>query len=306
MRLRPQRTCAVIGAGMTGLATADRLERQGIRVTIFEKSPRPGGRIAARRTRVATFNHGAPGIEAKAPEFVTFLERLGAGRGPDGQFRGAPDMRALFDPLIGRLRIRWTVTVARIEREAGSWIVQSEAGGRHGPFDTVVVTAPAPQTARLINGAHQDMSDEIGSVKMESVWTGMMSFDRPVALPRRSDGGQAVACEPDEAGAARSWVVHMGSDWTEIFLESDAPFAAVLMREDIEREAGERLPASEYLAAHRWRFARAKTPLGRPCLGCGETGLWAGGDWALGRTAEDAWRSGLAIAEQIERALMAA
>ena len=139
---------------------------------------------------------------------------------------------------------------------------------------------------------------------MQSVWTGMLSFERPLRLPERGDGGAVQPCGGDETGLAQSWVVHMGPEWTDTYLENDAPFAAALMREDIERDAGERLPATEYLSAHRWRFARAREPLGQPCLGCEDTRLWAGGDWALGRTAEHAWMSGTAMAEAITERML--
>ena len=35
----------IIGAGIGGIATAAHLARQGIKVTVFEKNPRPGGRF---------------------------------------------------------------------------------------------------------------------------------------------------------------------------------------------------------------------------------------------------------------------
>jgi predicted NAD/FAD-dependent oxidoreductase len=208
-------------------------------------------------------------------------------------------MRSLFDPLTERLHVRWRVEVSRLSREKAGWFLLSEAGGRHGPYDAVIVTAPAPQAARLIDGAQPELSGRLAGISMQSVWTGMVTFARPVRLPERGDGSQVLPCGGDETSLSRSWVVHMGPEWTDAHLENDAPFAAALMREEIERDAGERLPPTEYLSAHRWRFARVREPLGQPCLACEETRLWAGGDWALGRTAQDAWASGRAMAEAI-------
>jgi predicted NAD/FAD-dependent oxidoreductase len=91
----------------------------------------------------------------------------------------------------------------------------------------------------------------------------------------------------------------MGRDWTNTHLENDAPFTAALLLEEVAAALGERLPPTRFLTAHRWRFARARTPVGAPCVGCDEKRLWAGGDWALGRQAEDAWMSGRDMARQV-------
>ncbi|NCZ53976.1 MAG: FAD-dependent oxidoreductase, partial [Verrucomicrobia bacterium] len=44
------KSAVVIGAGLGGLATALRLQQAGARVTLLEKNPTVGGKIAERRS----------------------------------------------------------------------------------------------------------------------------------------------------------------------------------------------------------------------------------------------------------------
>lgn len=57
-RKKPTR-CAVIGAGMAGLACARTLMQAGWDVTVLDKGRGPGGRMACRDTPFGTFDHGA-------------------------------------------------------------------------------------------------------------------------------------------------------------------------------------------------------------------------------------------------------
>lgn len=300
------RRCAIIGAGMAGLTAADALRRHGISVTIFEKSRNHGGRIATRHTLAGAFNHGAPRIETRSAEFAAFLRSIGANELPDGTFCGVPEMRAIFDPLMRDVRVRWRITIDRIELHRGGWYLKSQGGAQHGPFDAVLVTAPAPQSARIINGADHELSDRLSAIRMESVWTGMIVFDRTIALPESVAGGECLARDADAQGRASGWVVHMGRDWTDTHLENDAAFTAVLLLEEIQATLGERLPPTRFLTAHRWRFARARSPMGAPSVGCDEKRIWAGGDWALGTCAEDAWMSGRDLAQQVIESMVSA
>jgi renalase len=55
----------------------------------------------------------------------------------------------------------------------------------------------------------------------------------------------------------------------------------------------------DYVAGHRWRYARVERPLGQPFVANGVGTLLAGGDWALGSLASDAVASGRAMARRV-------
>lgn len=51
--------CLIIGAGISGLVLAHRLQSAGFTVVVVEKSKGVGGRLATRRDGAATYDHGA-------------------------------------------------------------------------------------------------------------------------------------------------------------------------------------------------------------------------------------------------------
>ncbi|MEM7652453.1 MAG: FAD-dependent oxidoreductase, partial [Pseudomonadota bacterium] len=62
--------CAIIGAGISGLAAADRLRLSGHSVTLFDKSRGVGGRMATRRSDHGSFDHGAQYFTVRDGRFV--------------------------------------------------------------------------------------------------------------------------------------------------------------------------------------------------------------------------------------------
>jgi len=74
----------------------------------------------------------------------------------------------------------------------------------------------------------------------------------------------------------------------------DANFMLLLLQ-----PAAGNIYAPDYLAAHRWRYARVVTPLGRECLWLDELNVGLAGDWCPGGDAEGAFLSGAALAGQL-------
>ena len=96
------------------------------------------------------------------------------------------------------------------------------------------------------------------------------------------------------------FVAHASTSWSERHLELDLDEVAARFLPLVLKRLN--LPdtyAPPYVSAHRWRYARASHPLGQAYLTNAAHTLFVGGDWCLGNTAEDAWRSGRAISEAI-------
>lgn len=159
---------AVIGAGLSGLAAALRLQQQGERVTVFEKSRGLGGRLATRRVGDVVVNHGAPAVDAP-PD--THLRLMVDELGPDGVevagYEGAapPDapLEAPIEFPAGVTRLAKAMAEG-VEVERGVRIaflrpgprgveLGDEQGNGRGTFDAVIVSAPAPQAADLLETA---------------------------------------------------------------------------------------------------------------------------------------------------------
>jgi predicted NAD/FAD-dependent oxidoreductase len=66
---------AIIGAGVAGLAAARSLTALGADVQLFERSAGVGGRLATRRVKGESFDHGAPFLSTNSERFHVVLEQ---------------------------------------------------------------------------------------------------------------------------------------------------------------------------------------------------------------------------------------
>ena len=66
---------AIIGAGLSGLTLASELDGFA-EVTVFDKSPRVGGRIATRLGEDSQFDYGAQFLTARSVAFRNYLKPL--------------------------------------------------------------------------------------------------------------------------------------------------------------------------------------------------------------------------------------
>lgn len=120
---------------------------------MLEKSRGLGGRLAARRAERTVLDHGSPVISAP-PD--TALRRLVDALPADDRFdlgdgiafsTGATRMPKLIaeglDVLLG-------VRLAALRPSGGGFELGDEQGNPHSRVDGVVVTAPAPQAADLL------------------------------------------------------------------------------------------------------------------------------------------------------------
>jgi monoamine oxidase len=83
----------VVGAGLAGLAAADRLRQAGAEVEVFEARDRVGGRVWSVPFGDATVERGAEFILPGNDEVRLLAERLGLGLVRKGMFYGARESR---------------------------------------------------------------------------------------------------------------------------------------------------------------------------------------------------------------------
>jgi len=322
-----------VGAGLAGLSAARALVAKGVRVTVFEKSRAPGGRAATRQHEAYHFDHGAQYFTQRDLRTAAQL-RDWADRGivapwngriaarDDGVWResrdtvtrwvAVPGMRTLGVELAHSLDVRYDTTVRSLERSERTWRVVGDAHTLLGEFDTVLVTAPAPQTHALLAPHAPSFTDALARVELRPCIAAM------VVLERRPDVWWDAAFVNDDSvlsWVARNaskpgrdehecWVLHATSVWSAAHLECDAAALVPLMLDAFARVIGESLP-SLYATAHRWRYAIPADrtgSLGEEALHDAVIGLAAAGDWCVGGRVEGALLSGAAAAEKILRA----
>jgi len=327
----------VVGAGLAGLSAARVLVANGVRVTVFEKSRAPGGRAATRRHEAYHFDHGAQYFTQRDPRTAAQLRewehrgivspwngRIAAREG--GVWResseaitrwvGVPGMRALGVDLARTLHVRYETAVQSLLRSDRTWRLLGDDDAALGEFDTVLVTAPAPQTHALLAPHAPSFAAALARVELLPCIAAM------VVMERRPDVWWDAAFVNDDAvlswvarnaskpgrDAPECWVLHATSAWSATNLECDAAALVRLLLDAVARVIGESIPAL-YAAAHRWRYAipAARTgAVGEEALHDHVTGLAAAGDWCVGGRVEGALVSGAAAAEKILRAQLPA
>ncbi len=293
---------AVIGSGMTGLTAADVLSKHGCDVQVFDKGRAPGGRISTRHAPRGLFDHGAPGLVAHSGAFADLLTSLGARAGREGEYVGTPGMGTLLERYARALNLLQNVRISSLVKEEQGWVLRTDAGRAYAHFDTVISTVPAPQAKDLIASCDQVLAEQLENVRMHPVWTCMVEFRERLQAFELTEPGpilrlDRMGAKPGRSDARNAWVIHMTPAFTELNLHTDPAVIAPHILQTFAEVSGLRLPDVLYLNAHRWRYAFADQPLGRPFLASQHAGLFVGGDWTLGREAEHAFQSGHAIAQ---------
>lgn len=316
---------AVIGAGVAGLTLA-RLIAPDANVTVFEKARGVGGRMATRYADQdglrLEFDHGVGHFSASSAEFRNFLsEAVSAGvvaHWPDEtRYVGRPRMNALCQWLATDLDIRLNTRIAAVRFDKPEWILldakghgQRAANGR--PFDGLVLTAPAPQTAALAPAGCR-IAERALSTEMRGRFTLMLGFDAGTSVPEiegpiRSGIVSEIIVNSKKPGRPDlpSLVIHSTHTWAEAHMADSEErvrsrmlgAAADLLQSDLE--------SLRYVELHRWRHA-GSSPAGSPAQPLFEldpdSRLAACGDWLADGRVEGAWRSATELAAALSASL---
>ncbi|HTI35276.1 MAG TPA: FAD-dependent oxidoreductase [Miltoncostaea sp.] len=190
---------AVVGAGLAGLAAARELRADGHEVVVFEKSRGVGWRIASRRAEGTVLDHGSPVMAAPPGTPLRGLaDALHAEDRVDLEdgIAFAGGATRLPKLMAGGLDIRLGVRLAAL-REAGGTggglELGDEQGNTHGAVDGVVVTAPAPQAADLLErspggGARAALLRGLAYAPAVMVLAGVPGAGEGPAVERPADG----------------------------------------------------------------------------------------------------------------------
>ena len=322
-----------MGAGAAGLASAWAL-RDAAAVTLFEKSRGVSGRAATRRRTAdgATwhYDHGAqyakpePGgradrllARALAPDA---LARIAAPVVPftaDGQ-RGAPDPEAERVPKLtgadgvnrlgkallaasGAALVTQT-RIAALRRDGARWTLRAADGAAHGPFDAVLVTAPAPQAADLVAASDGDAdlralcTDALRAAVYRPQFALVLGYDTPVPRPDgayalvNADRAHPVAwlaweeAKPGYVPRGSVLVAQMAPAWTRARYAEDREAlvrAALPLVSDV---AGRALGPPDWADHQRWRYALPDAAADAETLArAADAGLFFAGDGLAGK-----------------------
>ena len=242
-------SCIVIGAGMSGLMAANRLQEAGWGVTVLDKGRGVGGRMATRRFEGGSFDHGAQFFTARSDEFKELVQgwqKAGAARewsrgfadaggnpNQDGhpRYRGAEGMTSIPKHLARGLDVRTSEKVVRVDEVGGAWSVTTEFGAEVSG-DALIVTAPMPQALQIMGSGEYELPgsvrEQLEKISYDPCLALMALLDGPSGVPE--PGGVQIKGEPlDWIGDNRlkgiseapALTIHGGPQWSREHYEDD-------------------------------------------------------------------------------------
>ena len=316
---------AILGAGLAGCYLAQRLGDKA-EVQIFEKSRGPGGRLSTRRGQDFTFDHGAQFFTARAQQFLEFLApylksglleswkpnliTLGNGRPYKRQwfephFVAVPGMSAWVKQLAAPLPIHLDCTILGAERRDSKWYLSDAQDQLHGPFEMVLSTAPAYQTAALF----PTLAAPLAGVRMQACYAWLLGFEqRTTAWEAAVVQNSPISwlawnhTKPGRTGPP-ALVVHSRNVWAQEHLETPSETVQNELATALKQCADIDPVQARFSQLHRWRYASTASDLGQPYLLDLPSGLAACGDWCLQGRVEGAFLSAFQLSELLLRGL---
>jgi len=230
----------VIGAGISGLLCAKRLQDAGAKVCVLDKGRGFGGRMATRRMAGGRLDHGAQFFTIRDPRFQEIADEwLDAGiikewfrhspedSNPDGYARycGVHGMTDVGKHLAADLDVHRSSRVTELTRDIDKWAATCENDTRFSaPY--VVVSAPLPQALSLLETSGVDYAGEdaaaLRRVRYAKGLATLAILDGPSKLP--PEGHVRLSKSP------LSWIADnrmkgISPDVSAITIHADAEFA---------------------------------------------------------------------------------
>lgn len=320
--------CLIIGAGLSGLVAARKLQDAGIRPTILEREQYVGGRIATRQVpdfpddeARAIFDYGAQFFTAREPRFAVMVDRwlergvvsewsqgFAAGDGSyyaDGhpRYRGQPTMSAIPEDLANDLDIRLDQQVVTISSGRNEWTVTTDNNSIF-TARSLILTTPVPISLELLKSGATSLPEQIRKtlekIEYDPCLAMMVTTNGPGSLP--SPGGMWPFGEPIEWLADNhqkgvsprhgSFTIHAGPEFSRLHWNGDDKKIGNLLLAAAEPWIGS---STISISIHRWRYSRPLWTYPDPCLGISSPALLVfAGDAFAGPRIEGAALSGLA------------
>jgi len=317
-------SCAIVGAGLSGLLAARNLQSAGWEVALFDKGRSAGGRVATRRSEGAVFDYGAQFFTVRDERFGRMVAEWEAegivrewsrafstGRDPVDfagfpRYIGVPMITAITRHLAQGLNIHTQTRVTKVAAEDGEWVISTDDGGSFKAA-ALVMTPPVPQSLVLLQAGQVPVQPAdlavLEAIRYEPCLALLVVLDGPSQIPFPG----AVQLESE----VLSWIADnqqkgISPTAVALTLHASAQFSAdhwndsdetiTLLLLDAAREwFGSAVLFSEL---KRWRYARPLGMFSEACLALGgDPPLILAGDAFGGPRIEGAAISGMAAAD---------
>lgn len=312
---------AIVGAGIAGLAAAQRLKESGIEAYIFDNGKFPGGRLSTRQQHGRQFDHGAQYLRPHSSRAAVLFSKwrkqglitpwhaqaleLPQRKKVDttSWHVGIPSQNALARHLAKNLQVQCKFQALDISGEKGNWSIIGHKHQSAGPFETVFVTCPAEQTAQLL-GSYESFSTAAQKIESSPCLATMVEFEEEVIVDFDAafvEGSPLawICCDSAKPGRPdrECWVLHATEEWSRTHLEKSPEQIASLMLSAFAPLSYAELPPVSFCRSHRWRYA---VPMSSPQLTHifnSDLSLGTAGDWCNTPNVDGAYFSGIDLAE---------
>ena len=166
------------------------------------------------------------------------------------RYVAVPRMNAICHHLAEDLQVEYQTKVIPPRSHQGRWLLSSDQGANLGEYDTVIISAPAAQTAQLLVDV-PELAQQANSVEMSGCWAAMVALDASpdvgfdAAFIQQSTLSWIArnSSKPKRSSESETWILHASSDWSETNLEqSAAEVEAALLKNSGEHLVYRRSP----------------------------------------------------------------
>lgn len=258
---------------------------------------------------------GAPVVPASDTEFVAFMERQKenewASRWPEqvhefGQtlslqkhqrryYVFTPKMNSACRAWIEGAELMTESEVVSLEQSANGWQLRDSQGRCYTDFDWVFVTAPWPQTQKLLRKF--DSAFDLESL-WSACWVVGLEFEQPLAIPQslvylQNSALQTLvnnSAKPGRNAERPIWVAYLSNAFSDDNADIDVHELNSMVLAEIQRLSAQELPNLVNFHRHYWRFARPQSGQSHNgIIRSPKINLAAGGDWSFGASVQSSY-----------------
>lgn len=312
---------AIIGAGISGLTIATYLQKQNLKITIFDKGREVGGRMSSRRTEWGYLDHGTQYFSVKSPEFQDFMAQYPSIIQPwlgnfatwaNGQLTVDNSVKTRYVAIKrmnnlclaiakdSKLDIHRQKKIIKLEKNQ-TWTLTDENNQQYSDFDLVIVTAPPAQTSDLLASV-TPIAEEIREIKMLPCYSLMLIPQTPVNLPFEGIkfehpilGWVSVNDSKPEKEKCGGLVIQSNFNWATENLDKNREEIGEILQQTVSQLFSLNLSPLKYKSVHLWRYALPSESNTQGYFWDQNNNIAVCGDWCLSGKVESAFKSAYSL-----------
>jgi hypothetical protein len=295
---------------------------------LFEKSHKPGGRVASRFTDAGVFDHGAQFFYVKTDAFNTFIQPMLA----DGvianwparfveidnttitrrthwddsypHYVGTPSMSAMMDWLANGMNIHYEHTISGLVRHKNKWQLSVKDKRLDDLYDWVIFTMPVPQVCNLVP-PETEFLNELKQIDMLPCYALMLSLkqlptlDFDAALIHNSNLSWISINHTKPMRQPMTLVSHAANLWARDHMETEISRVQNEMIESVKAITGFNDADIVHKDIKHWHFANTPKQKGPTHFVDNDLQLATCGDWCIQGRIESAYTSADALATEL-------